>query len=158
MSIPQNIKIKNNNLPDNPGVYLMRGVGGEVIYVGKAGSLKRRVSSYFVKAHDNRIAQLVLEIRTIDYIETPTVIEALILESELIKKYDPKFNIKDKDNKSFLCVVITKEEYPRVLLIRGTELRRAKPQRVFGPFVSASSIRAALAISSPDFSVEQSFA
>jgi excinuclease ABC subunit C len=99
-----------------------------------------------LKAHDNRISRLVSEIREIDYLETPTVIEALILESELIKKYEPKFNIKDKDNKSFLYVVITKEAYPRVLLVRGTELERMKSTRVFGPFVSASSIRAALAI------------
>lgn len=146
MSIPQSIKIKNNNLPDNPGVYLMKDASGEIIYVGKAGSLKRRVFSYFLKAHDNRISRLVSEIKEIDYVETPTVIEALILESELIKKYEPKFNIKDKDNKSFLYVVITKEEYPRVLLVRGTELKRIKSSRVFGPFVSASSIRAALGI------------
>ena len=163
--IPKTIKVLNNNLPDDPGVYLMKDAGGEIIYVGKAGSLKRRVSSYFLKAHDNRIARLVSEIRVIDYIETPTVIEALILESELIKKYEPKFNIKDKDNKSFLYVVITKEEYPRVLLVRGTELKKISAsakgtdassgakggsasggKRIFGPFVSASSIRAALGI------------
>jgi excinuclease ABC subunit C len=144
--IPKTVKVKNSSFPNSPGVYKMKDAAGAVIYVGKAGSLKRRVSSYFLKAHDNRIGRLVLEIREIDYIKTPTVIEALILESELIKKYQPKFNIKDKDDKSFLYVVFTKEDYSRVLLVRGTELKCVKTKKVFGPFVSASSIRAALAI------------
>ncbi len=145
--IPAKVKIKNGELPDAPGVYLMKNAAGEVIYVGKATSLKRRVTSYFQKAHDARIAQMVREIRSIDYIQKPTAIEALILEANLIKYYFPPYNVKDKDNRSFLYLVITKEEYPKPLLIRGTELGDDASKRykaVFGPYTSPRSLRAAL--------------
>ncbi|PIR98628.1 MAG: excinuclease ABC subunit C, partial [Candidatus Colwellbacteria bacterium CG10_big_fil_rev_8_21_14_0_10_41_28] len=79
------------SIPNKPGVYLMKGGRGKIIYVGKAGSLKKRVSSYFLKAHDGKIEKLISEIKKIDYIETATAIEALILESQLIKKYNPPY-------------------------------------------------------------------
>ncbi|MFA4955039.1 MAG: excinuclease ABC subunit UvrC [Patescibacteria group bacterium] len=145
--IPKKIKIKNGALPDEPGVYLMKNAAGEIIYVGKATSLKRRVTSYFQKAHDARIEKMVSEISSIDYIVKPTVIEALILEANLIKYYFPPYNIKDKDNKSFLYLVITKEDFPRPLLVRGTELgddARKKYKAIFGPYTQARSLRAAL--------------
>jgi len=145
--IPQGINIKNGSLPDVPGVYLMKDAKGTIIYVGKATSLLRRVSSYFQKAHDARLEEMVGKIRSIDYIERPTAIEALILEANLIKHYWPKYNIKDKDNKSFLYLVITKEEFPRPLLIRGTELADDASKAylaVFGPYTSPRSLRAAL--------------
>jgi len=125
----------------------MKDAKGIIIYVGKATSLKRRVTSYFQKAHDARIEEMVGLIRSIDYIERPTAIEALILEANLIKHYWPKYNVKDKDNRSFLYLVITKEEFPRPLLIRGTELgddASKKYQAVFGPYTSPRSLRAAL--------------
>ncbi|MFA5129420.1 MAG: excinuclease ABC subunit UvrC [Patescibacteria group bacterium] len=145
--IPSRVRIKNKELPDSPGVYLMKDAKGIIIYVGKATSLKRRVTSYFQKAHDARIEEMVGLIRSIDYIERPTAIEALILEANLIKHYWPKYNVKDKDNRSFLYLVITKEEFPRPLLIRGTELgddASKKYQAVFGPYTSPRSLRAAL--------------
>jgi excinuclease ABC subunit C len=145
--IPKGIKVKNNELPDEPGVYLMKDAKGSVIYVGKATSLKRRVTSYFQKAHDARIEEMVSKIRKIDYIVKPTVIEALILEANLIKYHWPPYNVREKDNKSFLYLVITKEEYPRPLLIRGTELEEGdakKYKAVFGPYTSPRSLRAAL--------------
>jgi excinuclease ABC subunit C len=147
MAIPRRVKIKNNNLPAEPGVYLMRGAGGEIIYVGKATSLKSRVSSYFLKASDNKTARLVADIRRIDYQITPSVLEALILEANLIKKYQPKYNIREKDDKSFLYLAITKEDFPRPVLIRGLELGRMdrnKFKAIFGPYLSARSLRAAL--------------
>ena len=101
MKFPRGVKIKGGELPNFPGVYLMKNAAGKVIYVGKASSLKRRVSSYFQRPQDARIAQMVSEIRHIDYIQKPTAIEALILEANLIKYYFPPYNIKDKDNKSF---------------------------------------------------------
>ncbi len=116
----------------------MRNSRGEIIYVGKAANLKRRVSSYFTRPHDSRLEKLVSEIKKIDYRRTDTALEALILEAELIKKYRPFFNIKDKDDKSFLYFEITKEAYPRVMLVRG---REAKKGERFGPFTSASSVR-----------------
>lgn len=149
--IPNEVKIKNGKLPDEPGVYLMKNAAGEVIYVGKATSLKRRVTSYFQgdKTDDRgeRIAQMVSEIRAIDYIAKPTVIEALILEANLIKYYFPPYNVKDKDNKSFLYLVITKEDFPKPLLVRGTEIgddASKKYKAVFGPYTSPRSLRAAL--------------
>lgn len=145
-----NPKSLYKNLPSAPGVYLMKNKGGEIIYVGKAGNLKRRVSSYFLRPHDRRIETLVSEIAAIEHQETDSALEALILEARLIKQYEPKYNIKDKDDKSFLYVEITRDEFPRVLLARGgkkgvSDARGGRYPR-FGPFVSASSIRAALSI------------
>lgn len=131
------------NLPDSPGVYLMKSAAGKLLYVGKAANLKRRVSSYFMRDQDPRIAKLVSEIAKIDFIKTDTAIEALILEADLIKRYKPPFNIKDKDDKSFLFAEITKEKFPRVLLVRGKS--EAKGTR-FGPFTSPSQAREALRI------------
>lgn len=145
--IPGSVKVKNGKLPDVPGVYLMKNEKGEVIYVGKATSLLRRVGSYFQKAHDARIGEMVSLIRSIDYIEKSTVIEALILEANLIKYHWPPFNIREKDNKSFLYLVFTKEEFPRPLLIRGKELDEHSSKdykAVFGPYTSPRSLRAAL--------------
>ncbi|MBU0540555.1 excinuclease ABC subunit UvrC [Patescibacteria group bacterium] len=147
MKFPRGIKVKNGELPDSPGVYLMKNADVKIIYVGKASSLKRRVSSYFQRPQDARIAQMVSEIREIDYIQKPTAIEALILEANLIKYYFPPYNVKDKDNKSFLYLIITKEDFPKPLLIRGSDLgddARKKYKAVFGPYTSPRSLRAAL--------------
>jgi excinuclease ABC subunit C len=130
-------------LPDTPGVYIMKDGDGRVLYVGKAGNLRRRVSSYFERPHDVRIEKLVSKIVTIDHEKTDTALEALILEAELIRKLTPPFNVKEKDDKSFLFVGITKEKFPRVLLVRGSDGFSGK---CYGPFTSASSARAALKI------------
>ncbi|MDE2099838.1 MAG: UvrB/UvrC motif-containing protein [Patescibacteria group bacterium] len=124
----------------------MKNTAGKVVYVGKAVNLRRRVSSYFLRSQEARIAMLVSEIRKIDHISTDTAIEALILESQLIKKYSPFYNIKEKDDKSFLYVIVTKEEFPRVILAYGKELGGFPARSTFGPFTSASSIREALRI------------
>ncbi len=117
--------INYKNLPDTPGVYLMRDGEGRVLYVGKAGNLRRRVSSYFERPHDVRIEALVAKIKKIDHEKTDTALEALILEAELIKKFMPPFNVREKDDKSFLYIEITKEKFPRVLLVRGKRRKRA---------------------------------
>lgn len=149
--VPEYVKIKDGKLPDEPGVYLMKNAAGQVIYVGKATSLKRRVSSYFqgdrTDDRGERIAQMVAEIAAIDYIIKPTVIEALILEANLIKHYFPPYNVKDKDNKSFLYLAMTKEDFPKPLLVRGTEIGDDAPKKfkaVFGPYTSPRALRAAL--------------
>ena len=159
MSIPDFVKIKHDLLPDEPGVYFHKDISGKILYIGKATSLKNRVSSYFNKAHDNRIAELVSKIRRIDYIVTPTVIEALVLEANQIKKHKPHYNILLKDNKSFLYLCITNEPYPKPLLLRGHDLEKygIKPFQkdlskhakkkflaVFGPYTSGPSLRKAL--------------
>ena len=153
MSIPKNIKIKNSSLPASPGVYLMKDKFGKIIYVGKASSLRSRVGSYFLRAKDTKTQELVGRIKGIDYIRTKTVLEALILEAAKIKQYQPKYNIIQKDDKSFLHLAITKEKYPKLLLIRGHEIKNFKMKnsevrflRVFGPFVSPNALRAALNI------------
>jgi len=141
--IPKIVKIQGRKLPETPGVYLMRDARGKILYVGKAGNLRRRVESYFARAQDARIEKLVQGVRRIEYLKTDTALEALILEAELIKKHNPPFNVKEKDDKSFLYVEITKEKFPRVLLVRG---KNAAEGKRFGPFTSASSIREALRI------------
>lgn len=141
-------------LPDSPGVYIMKDALGAVLYVGKAGNLRRRVSSYFERPHDVRIETLVSKIVTIDFEQTDTALEALILEAELIRKFAPPFNVKEQDDKSFLYVEITRDSFSRVVLARGRDLNVAghvAPYRTgagtaFGPFTSASSLRAALKI------------
>lgn len=139
------MRVLYKNLPESPGVYLMKGTRGKILYIGKAGNLRRRVSSYFSRAHDSKTERLLAEIKKIDYLKTDTTIEALILESQLIKKYEPLYNAKEKDDKSFLHVLITKEDFPRVLLVRGKSLPIVALAKM-GPFTSATSIREALRI------------
>ncbi|HQL83500.1 MAG TPA: GIY-YIG nuclease family protein, partial [Spirochaetota bacterium] len=117
--MPENDHIKRilSGLPDEPGVYLMKDDAGGIIYIGKAGSLKKRVSSYFQKRdHDIKTRVLVKIIRDMEFIVTDSEIEALILESSLIKKHRPKFNIQKKDDKRYPYIAVTlDEEYPRVI-------------------------------------------
>ena len=138
------------HLPETPGVYLMKGLpagrqgaDGSILYIGKAANLKRRVSSYFLRPHDYRITRLVKEIRKIDYVKTDTALEALILESALIKKHQPPWNVREKDDTSFLYVEIAREKFPRVLLVRGKDPKRGKR---FGPFADAGSLKEAVRI------------
>ena len=132
-----------SRLPETPGVYIMKDSKGGILYIGKAGNLKRRVSSYFTRPHDVRIEKLVSKIRDIAIRKTDTTLEALILESSLIKHHEPPFNIKEKDDKSFLYIEITEETYPRVRLVRGKDKEEGKR---FGPFTSAGSAREAYKI------------
>lgn len=137
-------KIPYRKFPETPGVYVMKGADGRVLYVGKAANLRRRVSSYFERPHDIRIQTLVSHIAKIDLNKTDTALEALILEAELIKKLRPPFNVREKDDKSFLYVEIeSREKFPRVMLVRGKDAERG---RRWGPFTSASSAREALRI------------
>ncbi|OGZ01733.1 MAG: hypothetical protein A3A43_00990 [Candidatus Liptonbacteria bacterium RIFCSPLOWO2_01_FULL_56_20] len=141
--IPKGIVIGNRRLPDTPGVYLMKNAAGAILYIGQAGNLKRRVTSYFTRPQDERLERFVREIRRIDYRRTDTALEALILEAQLIKKFSPPWNVREKDDKSFLYVELTDEKFPRVLLARG----RDEPHGArFGPFTAAASIREALRI------------
>ncbi len=130
-----------------PGVYFMKDASGKIMYIGKATSLRTRVSSYFSRPQDPRIALMVAKIRRIDYEEMPTAVEALLLESKLIKKHQPPYNIDERDDKSFVHLVFTRESFPKPVLIRGHEFARMPKRqflRTFGPFSSAASLRAAL--------------
>jgi excinuclease ABC subunit C len=123
----------------------MKDADGAILYIGKAGNLKRRVSSYFIRPSSERIEKMVSHIGSIETKETDSALEALILESTLIKKHQPPFNVREKDDTSFLYVVVTHELFPRVLLVRGKDLGIIKGTQ-FGPYVSSSSIREALRI------------
>lgn len=145
--IPPSIKIQDGELPDKPGVYLMKDEHGTILYVGKATSLKRRTRQHFERPHSGMIEEMTRQVRQIDYVVKPTALEALILEANLIKFYWPKYNTLQKDNKSFMYLVITNEDFPKPLLLRGTDLddqSAKKYKAVFGPYTSARSLRAAL--------------
>ncbi len=128
------IKAKLEILPDEPGCYLMKDRQGTIIYVGKAKILKNRVRSYFTGSHDGKTARLVSEIEDFEYIVTSSDIEALILELNLIKLHDPKYNIKLTDDKTYPYIKITNERYPRILTTRKIKKDKA---RYFGPFPNA---------------------
>jgi excinuclease ABC subunit C len=112
-------KLKLQTLPDKPGVYQYFDAQGKIIYVGKAKSLKKRVSSYFIKQHDNgKTTLLVRQIKDIHYIVVDTELDALLLENNLIKKYQPKYNIQLKDDKTYPWICVKKEPFPRVFSTR----------------------------------------
>jgi excinuclease ABC subunit C len=123
-------------LPDQPGCYLMKDKHGTVIYVGKAKVLKNRVRSYFTGTHDGKTYRLVNEIADFEYIVTSSDLEALILEMNLIKKYDPKYNIMLKDDKGYPFIKITGEQQPRLIITRTVKKDKGK---YFGPYPNAQA-------------------
>jgi len=118
---------KLRQLPQSPGVYLMKDSQDKIIYVGKAVSLKNRVRSYFRGSHDNspKTALMVSKIDHIDTIVTDSEVEALILEQNMIKQYHPRYNVALKDDKKFPFIKITNETFPRI------EVTRFKKKEIF---------------------------
>ena len=145
--------LKKVKLPDSPGVYFFK-KGTKLLYIGKATSLRSRAGSYFLPDVINTRGPLILDMVTqadrLEWQETDSVLEALILEANLIKKYQPKYNTKEKDNKSFNYVVITNEEIPKVLVLRGRnllrEIKSKKYQAYYGPFPNGIQLRDAMKI------------
>jgi excinuclease ABC subunit C len=159
--------LKKYKLPDKPGVYRFF-QGKNLLYIGKATSLKDRVRSYFAgdlgETRGPKIIQMLALANKIEWQETDSVLEALLLETELIKKLQPKYNSREKDDKSYWYVVITDEDFPRILPIRGRELQSSKNPYLsksnfvnytklgtnkanqFGPFPYANEIKEALKI------------
>lgn len=137
------------NLPRTPGVYLFKHAR-EILYIGKATSLRDRVSSYLksdvLASRGERIISMMAQATSIDYLETDSALEALILEAALIKKHQPKYNAREKDDSSFWFVVVTREDYPRILLVRGKDLFKYQTNAQFGPFPYSGEIRAAMKI------------
>ncbi|WP_265458991.1 excinuclease ABC subunit UvrC [Enterococcus sp. HY326] len=127
----ERIRNKLALLPDQPGCYLYKDKYGTIIYVGKAKILKNRVRSYFTGSHDTKTERLVSEIDDLEYIVTESNIEALLLEINLIKKNDPKYNIMLKDDKTYPFIKITNEDYPRLLITRKVLKDKAL---YFGPY------------------------
>ncbi|MHB1000265.1 MAG: excinuclease ABC subunit UvrC [Armatimonadota bacterium] len=138
------IQEKLRHLLDKPGVYLMKNDQGEVIYVGKATSLRSRVRSYFQKGqtHSPKVQMMVSHIADLDWIVTESEVEALMLECNLIKKYRPKYNIRLRDDKHYpyLCVTVT-EPFPRVTVVRRI---KKDGNRYFGPYADTNSMRESL--------------
>ena len=126
------IEIKIKNLPDQPGCYLMKNIDGKIIYVGKAKNLKNRVSSYFTGAHDYKVTKMVSQINNFEYIITASEKEALILELNLIKKHQPRFNVIFMDDKVYPYIKITNEKWPRLVISRNR--KKDKNARIFGPY------------------------
>lgn len=146
--------LKKTTLPDAPGVYIFRDGRGKILYVGKATSLKDRVRSYFnadvAASRGPLIERMVEAAKKVTCEETESVLDALIREAVLIKKHQPAYNSKEKSDTSFYYIVITDEEFPRVLLRRGRELFAENGQQdvrsFFGPFPKGGVIREALKI------------
>lgn len=144
-----------SNIPDAPGVYFFRDgkrgddTLGEILYIGKATSLRNRIKSYFdkdlVSKRGLKIVNMVLAAKEVTYEETANVLEALLYESHLIKLHQPNFNTKEKDDKSFSSVIITKEDYPRVLVMRIREYEKlfgkSEVDKIYGPFSSVTQLR-----------------
>ena len=144
--------LKKKNLPDAPGVYFFLGENKKILYIGKATSLKDRVKSYFThdiaEVRSPLIEKMVMSAKNIEWKITDSVLEALLLEADLIKKFRPPYNTKEKDDKSFNCIVITKEDFPRLLVVRKRELKTAdlKIKTIFGPYPHGSQLKEALKI------------
>ena len=130
---------KLKSLPDRPGVYLMQDEAGDIIYVGKALSLKDRVRSYFSGTPSSpKVRALVNRIADLDYIVTDSEVEALILESNLIKEHRPWYNVRLRDDKNYPYLKITNEPFPRVMVVRR---REDDGSRYFGPFTNSQAMR-----------------
>ena len=133
-----------HNLPAKPGVYFMYNASGEILYVGKAKSLKKRVASYFCKSvfHRPKIGLMVAMVARIDKIETCSEVEALLLEAKMIQELQPKYNTRQKDDKSYPYIVITKEPLPRVLIARKSECNPVDNFEFYGPYIDSTALRA----------------
>lgn len=140
MDYKENIKKKLQLLPQKPGCYLMKNLDGTIIYVGKAKKLKNRVSSYFRGTHTGKTERLVNEIRDFEYVVVGSEMEAFILELNLIKKYDPKYNILLRDDKSYPYIELTNEKVPRLLVVRNLN-RKKNVSRLYGPYPNVGAAR-----------------
>ena len=150
----EKVDLLKKTIPNAPGVYFFMGVRKEILYIGKATNLKSRIRSYFAPdLLDKRSAlidQIVRDAKTITWTQTDSVLEAMLLEVNLIRIYKPKGNTISKDDKSYNHLVITSEEYPRVLVVRGKDISlkfdEDELRYIFGPFPNGTLFREALKI------------
>jgi excinuclease ABC subunit C len=148
--------LKKIKMPDSPGVYFFLNRLNKVLYIGRATSLRSRVKSYFSNdlslTRGKKILNMVEEATKIKYKKTESVFEAILLEADLIKKFKPEFNTADRDDKSFNCVVVTKDPFPRVLLMRkhevDTKLKNGEfnSDDVYGPFPEGAKLKEVMKI------------
>lgn len=135
------IKQKLALVPNKPGCYLMKNKESNIIYVGKAKKLKNRLSSYFHGTHFGKTLKLVNEIVDFEYIVVGSETESLILEQNLIKKYNPKYNILLRDDKSYPYIEFTNEKVPRLLIVRNLNRKKSNKNRLFGPYPNVTAAR-----------------
>ncbi len=150
MSIPNLLKLKNdlNKVPHQSGVYFWH-QNNTILYVGRANDLRNRLSQYFLNGLDQRIAEMVSQADKFTYIVCDSLLEAIILEAEKIKKYWPKYNIVDRDDRSFIYIALDhKAEFPKPILIRANDLKKfpSVNYKIFGPYQSYHLISKALKI------------
>ncbi len=147
-------------LPETPGIYMFTGADGSILYIGKATSLRDRVRSYFnsdvAESRGPKVLTMISEAAGVKYEETDSVLEALVLEGNLIRKYQPKYNTDRKDDKSYNHVIITREEYPRVLLLRSKDIAQIEKgfvvrgigskdiRYIFGPYPHGLALKQAM--------------
>lgn len=134
------LKEKLSLVPNEPGCYLMKNIDGVIIYVGKAKKLKNRLSSYFRGTHTGKTAKLVSEIVDFEYVVVGSETEALILELNLIKKHDPKYNILLRDDKSYPYIELTNDEFPKLTVVRNLN-RKKNRNRLYGPYPNVAAAR-----------------
>lgn len=137
------IQEKIRNVPDAPGVYLMKDASGQIIYIGKAKSLKKRLGSYIGRGLSSKTLMLMSNVLDIEYRLMPTEAMAFLLEANLIHQYKPRYNVSLRDDKSFPLVKITNEEFPAIYITRKKE---RDGSRYLGPYTSAKLLRQALKI------------
>ncbi len=148
------LTIQKTKIPDTPGVYFFLGDRKKILYIGKATSLKNRISSYFsddlVDKRSFLIEKMVREAKKVEFTSTDSVLEALILETNLIRIHKPFYNTKSKDDKSYNHIVITNEEFPRLLIVRAKDLAEQFDENIikyeFGPYPSGQLFKDALKI------------
>lgn len=128
-------------VPNSPGCYLMKNKEGYIIYVGKSKNLKNRLSSYFKSSHTGKTKMLVSEITDFEYILTNTEVESLLLEINLIKKYDPKYNILLRDDKTYPYIELSNEAVPRLKVVRNPNMKKSRNSHIFGPYPNVTAAR-----------------
>ena len=128
-------------VPSCPGCYLMKNCEGYIIYVGKSKNLKNRLSSYFKSSHTGKTKMLVSEIADFEYIITNTEIESLLLEINLIKKYDPKYNILLRDDKTYPYIELTNDIVPVLKVVRNPNVKKNRNSHIFGPYPNVKAAR-----------------
>ncbi len=146
IGLSNKLKEKANLAPKNPGVYFWLGKNQEILYIGRATNLNSRLKQYFQKNIEPRIAEMVEAATNLKFEETETLLEAIILEAKYIKKYWPKYNVRDRDDRSFIYLVLPRTDFAKPLIIRGRDLGKfnSKQVDIFGPYQSFYLLQSAL--------------
>lgn len=151
--VSDNIKAKVKLAPNEPGIYFWKDKSGNILYIGRATNLKNRLGQYLQKRIDSRISEMVALAFEIEWLVCDTLLEAIILEAKKIKEFWPKYNIVDRDDRSFLYIAIPKSDYPKPIIIRGQDLKKfpETKTKIFGPYQSRNLLITALRLIRPIF-------